>query len=42
MKNNYEELILTVLTMNNEIVRTSAEKDPFEDEYQDPNLGFKE
>ena len=40
MKNSYEELVVSVLVLKDEFVRASAEKDPFDDDYQDPNLGF--
>ena len=35
MKKIYEEPNLTVLLLQDEIVRTSAGKDPFDDNYQD-------
>ena len=35
MKKIYEELNLTVLFLQDEIVRTSTGKDPFDDNYQD-------
>ena len=35
MKKNYEEPNLTVLLLQDEIVRTSTGKDPFDDNYQD-------
>ena len=40
MKNNYEELVVMVLVFKDELVRVSAERDPFDDDYQDPNLNF--
>ena len=36
MKKIYEEPNLTVLLLQDEIVRTSTGKDPFDDEYSDP------
>lgn len=39
MKKQYEEMLLTVCFLKADIVRTSAERDPFDDEYQDPNIG---
>lgn len=35
----YEEPNVAILIFSNEIVRTSTQKDPFDDDYQDPNLG---
>ena len=35
MNKYYEEPILTILFMQDEIVRTSTWKDPFDDNYQD-------
>ena len=35
MKKIYEEPNLTVLLLQDEIVRTSTGKDPFDDNYQD-------
>ena len=39
MKKQYEEMLLTVCFLKADIVRMSAERDPFDDEYQDPNIG---
>ena len=38
MKKIYEEPNLTVLLLQDEIVRTSTGKDPFDDDYNDPNF----
>ena len=38
MEKRYEEPLLTILLLEEEIVRTSTGKDPFDDDYQDPNL----
>jgi hypothetical protein len=35
MNKIYEELNLTILLLQDEIVRTSTGKDPFDDNYQD-------
>ena len=40
MKKQYEELELTVFVLEQEIVRTSAGADPFNDGYEDSNLNF--
>lgn len=42
MKKQYEEMLLTVWFLKADIVRTSAGRDPYEDEYQDPNISFQE
>ena len=39
MKKQYEEMVLAVCVLKEDIVRTSANRDPFDDEYQDPNIG---
>lgn len=39
MKKQYEEIVLNICILKADIVRTSAERDPFDDEYQDPNIG---
>ena len=39
MKKQYEEMLLVVCFLKEDIVRTSAACDPFDDEYQDPNIG---
>ena len=39
MKKQYEEMLLIVCFLKEDIVRTSADRDPFDDEYQDPNIG---
>ena len=36
----YEEPNLEILIFSDEIIRTSTGKDPFEDDYRDPNIGF--
>ena len=41
MKKQYKELELTVFVLEQEIVRTSASGDPFNDGYEDPNLNFR-
>lgn len=38
MNKYYEEPNLTVLFLQDEIVRTSTGKDPFDDDYNDPNF----
>ena len=39
MKKQYEEILLIVYFLKEDSVRTSAARDPFDDEYQDPNIG---
>ena len=38
MKKIYEEPNLTILLLQDEIVMGSSEKDPFDDDYNDPNF----
>ena len=39
MKKQYDEMVLSIYFLKEDIVRTSAIRDPFDDEYQDPNIG---
>jgi len=41
MKKRYEKLVLSICILEEEIVRTSAFDDPYDDDYQDPNIQFK-
>ncbi len=40
MKKQYEEIVLNICIFQEDIVRTSTIDDPFDDDYQDPNLDF--
>lgn len=42
MKKQYEELIVRICVWQEEIIRTSTIGDPFDDDYQDPNLDFNQ
>ena len=38
MKKSYEEMVLNICILEEEIVRTSTLDDPFNDDYKDPNI----
>lgn len=40
MKRQYEELLMEIISIQEDVIRTSTGKDPFDDDYQDPNLNF--
>ena len=42
MKKQFEELELKICIMQTDVVRTSAVDDPYNDDYQDPNLQFNQ
>jgi hypothetical protein len=39
MKKQYEEIVLNICILKEDVIRTSALSDPFDDEYRDPNIG---
>ena len=40
MKKQYEKILIQILFLDDDIVRTSSLDDPFDDSYQDPNLDY--
>ena len=40
MKRQYEELLIEIISIQDDVIRTSTGGDPFDDSYQDPNLNF--
>ena len=42
MKKQYEKIALDIYILPEEIVRTSAIDDPYNDDYRDPNIQFEE
>lgn len=42
MKKQYEDLMLKICIMQEDIVRTSVVDDPFDDDYQDSNIQFNQ
>lgn len=40
MNKQYETIQITILYMQDEIVRMSMGSDAFDDDYQDPNINF--
>jgi len=40
MKRQYEELLMEIISIQEDTIRTSMGSDPFDDSYQDPNLNF--
>ena len=40
MKRQYAELLMEIISIQKDVIRMSAESDPFDDSYQDPNLNF--
>ena len=38
MKKDYQELLIGIVSLEDEIVRTSAGQDPFDDNWSDGNL----
>lgn len=40
MKRQYEELLMELISIQEDVIRTSTGNDPFDDSYQDPNLNF--
>jgi len=41
MKKQYEKIALDIYILPEEIVRTSAIDDPYNDDYRDPNIQFE-
>ena len=41
MEKCYQEPLVEIISMQEEVIRTSSGQDPFDDGYQDPNLNFK-
>ena len=42
MKKQYETIVLKICLLREDIIRTSALDDPYDDDYQDPNIQFEE
>ena len=40
MKKQYEKILIQILFLDDDIVRTSSLDDPFDDSYKDPNLDY--
>ena len=40
MKRQYAELLMEIISIQEDVIRTSTGSDPFNDSYQDPNLSF--
>ena len=40
MKKQYEEIVLNICILKEDVIRTSALSDPFDDGHQDPNIQF--
>lgn len=40
MKKQYEQFVLKICMLEENIVRTSTIDDPYNDEYKDPNIQF--
>ena len=40
MKRQYEEWLMEIISIQDDVIRTSTGGDPFDDDYQDPNLNF--
>ena len=39
-KKQYEELLIEIINIQEDVIRTSTGNDTFDDGYQDPNLNF--
>ena len=40
MKRQYEEWLMEIISIQDDVIRTSTGGDPFDDSYQDPNLNL--
>ena len=38
MKKDYQELLIEIISLEEEMIRTSAARDPFDDNWEDGNL----